>query len=221
MATEAWEHAEQFLYEDGAAPLNAEQMQLDYERMKAAVAAAQKELDVVQRERNDIKTQLLGVTRQRTTAEAEGVALRAALEQAQGHSAHYAQETVELQALCGQQERTLKMMKAYLEERDETYHVTMGVRVPVPMYVAITSVLSRPPVAPAPHAQQVVEVLRPLADLAQDHQVRYSAKDREDYWRGRRDEAGWLGDQIRNALAAYDADTLPNAQDTRTGEGTK
>lgn len=48
---------------------------------------------------------------------------------------------------------------------------------------------------------QLVGALRVLSDLAQDHQMRYSAKDREDYWRGRRDEAGWLGDQIRAALA--------------------
>lgn len=38
--------------------------------------------------------------------------------------------------------------------------------------------------------------LKELHDLLEDHRKRYNGMSEQEYWKGRRDEAGWIADQI-------------------------
>lgn len=55
--------------------------------------------------------------------------------------------------------------------------------------------------------QGLREALSPLFNLEDEHLKRYQERDNNEYWRGRRDEAGYLTDKLRAALTATEPQT--------------
>ena len=71
--------------------------------------------------------------------------------------------------------------------------LTIFVCVAFLLYVQLYSYMAK-------HERDLKERLKQVHDLAMEHRYRYNDMSKDEYWKGRRDEAGWFADFLLDAI---------------------